>query len=199
MIGGRDLAYAHIPAAAGAEHRPRGQPQDQRVALDRLVAVKQLRLLSDPIAAERFKREAKALACMSDPNVPAIYDVQFDGGQMYILLEFIDGQQLRSFITNNALLDTAKAANNSSHKVMAEEFSAFFSEKDFHELPAWYAHEMRHLVVALLANPACANAEAEAAGPCIGLMLLSVADFTPGILSSSATSCSDRRAYCAAL
>jgi eukaryotic-like serine/threonine-protein kinase len=56
-------------------------------ALDRFVAVKQLRILKDAEAAERFKREAKALARMSHPNIPAIYDVQFSEDQMYILFE----------------------------------------------------------------------------------------------------------------
>lgn len=67
-------------------------------ALDRLVAVKELHLLSDPEARVRFDREAKALARMSHPHVPAIYDIQFNSDQMYILFEFIDGKQLRDLI-----------------------------------------------------------------------------------------------------
>jgi serine/threonine protein kinase len=67
-------------------------------ALDRFVAVKQLRILKDAEAAERFKREAKALARMSHPNIPAIYDVQFSEDQMYILFEFIEGKPLRELI-----------------------------------------------------------------------------------------------------
>ena len=39
--------------------------------LDRLVAVKQLKLL-DEESMERFRREAKALAKMSHPHIPAI-------------------------------------------------------------------------------------------------------------------------------
>jgi len=66
--------------------------------LDRTVAVKQLRLLDDAAARERFVREAKALARMGHPNVPAIYDVQFAEDEMYICFEFIDGQPLRGLI-----------------------------------------------------------------------------------------------------
>src|ERR1700730_3292638 len=67
-------------------------------ALERLVAVKQLRLLANPEARERFKREAKTLARMSHPNIPAIYDVQFNENEMYIFFEFIKGQPLRELI-----------------------------------------------------------------------------------------------------
>lgn len=56
--------------------------------LDRFVAVKQLRMLDNQEARERFKREAKALARMTHPNVPAIYDVQFDEDQMFICFAF---------------------------------------------------------------------------------------------------------------
>ena len=43
--------------------------------LERYVAVKELRMLDDAEMRNRFKREAKALAQISHPNVPAIYDV----------------------------------------------------------------------------------------------------------------------------
>jgi eukaryotic-like serine/threonine-protein kinase len=38
--------------------------------LDRLVAVKQLKILKDTEGRERFRREAKALAKMSHPHIP---------------------------------------------------------------------------------------------------------------------------------
>lgn len=68
--------------------------------LDRTVAVKQLHGLCDDNARERFHREAKALARMSHPNIPAIYDVQFDETKMEIYFEFIDGKTLRDLITD---------------------------------------------------------------------------------------------------
>jgi serine/threonine-protein kinase len=96
-----DERYELIDAAHGAGGF--GKISKRRdLELDRLVAVKQLRLLSDSTAPERFERKARALARMSHPNVPAIYDVQLDGGQMYILFEFIDGEQLRSLISNTS-------------------------------------------------------------------------------------------------
>lgn len=66
--------------------------------LERLVAVKQLRLLENPEARERFLREAKTLARLNHPNIPAIYDIQSDAKQMYIYFAFIEGQSLRDYV-----------------------------------------------------------------------------------------------------
>ncbi len=70
--------------------------------LDRLVAVKQLELglFNDPNLQERFRREAKALAKMSHPNIPAIYDVNFDNAEMLIYFEFIEGTTMRDIVTS---------------------------------------------------------------------------------------------------
>jgi predicted Ser/Thr protein kinase len=72
-------------------------------ALDRLVAVKELRVLNETSARERFEREAKVLARMSHPNVPAIYDVQFSNDHMFILCEFVEGRQLRELISQDTM------------------------------------------------------------------------------------------------
>ena len=71
--------------------------------LDRLVAVKKLHLFNDSGARERFKREAKTLAKMGHPNIPAIFDVHFKDEEMYILFEFVDGKPLRKFIGNHTI------------------------------------------------------------------------------------------------
>lgn len=72
--------------------------------LDRDVAVKAL----DPILKafseaeqERFKREARTLAKMSHPNIPAVYDVEFTVEKFNIYFQFIDGQNLRRIIERN--------------------------------------------------------------------------------------------------
>ena len=67
--------------------------------LERFVAVKNLKLLQDPDAQARFIKEAKTLARMSHPNVPAIYDVEFLEKEMRIYFEFIDGENLRTLVT----------------------------------------------------------------------------------------------------
>jgi serine/threonine protein kinase len=76
--------------------------------LDRVVAVKQLRLLADTDARERFQREAKALARMTHPNIPAIYDVKFAKDRMSIYCEFIEGQSLRAIIEGGTIASPDK-------------------------------------------------------------------------------------------
>jgi serine/threonine protein kinase len=65
--------------------------------LDRLVALKILPLESgkDPAFAERFAREARALARLNHPNIVAVYDFGEASGLFYFLMEFVDGLNLR--------------------------------------------------------------------------------------------------------
>jgi serine/threonine protein kinase/Tol biopolymer transport system component len=65
--------------------------------LDRDVALKFLppELTKDPSARERFIHEAKAASALSHPNVCAIHDIQDHENQMFIVMDFVDGQTLR--------------------------------------------------------------------------------------------------------
>jgi predicted Ser/Thr protein kinase len=66
-------------------------------ALDRLVALKTLppQVASGPRFAERFNREARALARLNHPNIVGIYDFGQVGGLAYFLMEYVDGLNLR--------------------------------------------------------------------------------------------------------
>jgi predicted Ser/Thr protein kinase len=66
-------------------------------ALDRLVALKILpqQAGSDPGFAERFNREARALAKLSHPNIVAVYDFGQTCGLHYFIMEYVDGPNLR--------------------------------------------------------------------------------------------------------
>ncbi|HEY1790521.1 MAG TPA: protein kinase, partial [Verrucomicrobiae bacterium] len=65
--------------------------------LDRLVALKVLppAVGSDPSFAERFTREARALARLNHPNIVAVYDFGTAGALNYLVMEFVDGANLR--------------------------------------------------------------------------------------------------------
>jgi Tol biopolymer transport system component/predicted Ser/Thr protein kinase len=65
--------------------------------LDRDVALKFLppELTKDPIARERFIHEAKAASALSHPNVCAIHEIQDYENQIFIVMDFVDGQTLR--------------------------------------------------------------------------------------------------------
>src|SRR5213592_296557 len=68
--------------------------------LERWVAVKVMhREMSDqPDQIERFRREARAVAQLSHPNVVAVIDAGEDGGYPYIVLEYVEGETLKQRI-----------------------------------------------------------------------------------------------------
>jgi predicted Ser/Thr protein kinase len=73
----------------------------RQVALDRVVALKILppNAGSDPAFAERFAREARALAKLSHPNIVGVYDFGQAGPYYYFIMEFVDGVNLRQMIS----------------------------------------------------------------------------------------------------
>lgn len=66
-------------------------------ALDRLVALKILPpgAADDAGFTERFNREARALARLNHPHIVAVHDFGQAGGQPYLVMEFVDGPNLR--------------------------------------------------------------------------------------------------------
>ncbi|MFL5244545.1 MAG: serine/threonine-protein kinase [Gemmataceae bacterium] len=68
--------------------------------LDRLVALKILPSEpgQDSAFADRFTREARALAKLSHPNIVAVHDFGDAGGQFYLIMEFVDGLNLRQLM-----------------------------------------------------------------------------------------------------
>ncbi len=65
--------------------------------LDRIVALKILppNVNTDPAFAERFSREAKALAKLNHPNIVGVFDFGHVNGLYYFLMEYMDGVNLR--------------------------------------------------------------------------------------------------------
>jgi serine/threonine protein kinase/formylglycine-generating enzyme required for sulfatase activity len=65
--------------------------------LDRYVALKILpqSLAVDPAFAERFSREGCVLARLNHPNIVTVHDFGEAGGFFYLLMEFVDGVNLR--------------------------------------------------------------------------------------------------------
>ena len=68
--------------------------------LDRIVALKILPSATDrdPAFAERFAREARALARLGHPNIVAIYESGQAGGLFYFVMEYVDGLNLRQLL-----------------------------------------------------------------------------------------------------
>jgi hypothetical protein len=77
----------------------------RQIKLDRFVALKILpaQASGDPTFAERFQREARALARLNHPHIVAVHDFGEAGGLFYLLMEFVDGLSLRTLLTGRAL------------------------------------------------------------------------------------------------
>jgi serine/threonine protein kinase len=69
----------------------------KQTSLDRFVALKILpaEAAEDPAFGERFQREALALAQLSHPNIVGVHDFGQAGAYAYLVMEFVDGANLR--------------------------------------------------------------------------------------------------------
>ena len=68
--------------------------------LERDVALKVLhqRFLADGEQVERFRREARAVAQLSHPNIVTVIDRGEQGGRQYIVFEYVDGENLKALV-----------------------------------------------------------------------------------------------------
>jgi eukaryotic-like serine/threonine-protein kinase len=76
------------------------------LTLERTVAIKLLRedFSVDPEFRERFRQEAKAAANLSHPNIVTIYDFGFDEQQIFIVMEYVPGTDLKTILERRGIL-----------------------------------------------------------------------------------------------
>ncbi len=74
-------------------------------SLNRLVALKLLapERVQDAKFAARFEKEAQALAVLNHPNIVTVHDFGQAGGFYYLLMEFVDGVNLRQLLRSRKL------------------------------------------------------------------------------------------------
>ena len=74
--------------------------------LGRRVAIKFLKeeYAEDPLFVERFGREARAAASLDHPNIAQVFDAGQDGGQHYIVMEFLEGEDLGHMLREDGQL-----------------------------------------------------------------------------------------------
>ncbi|MDR3072976.1 MAG: PASTA domain-containing protein [Clostridiales Family XIII bacterium] len=75
--------------------------------LDRLVAIKILRpeFVSDAAFVDNFRRESRAAASLTHPNIVSIFDVGKEGNMYYIVMELVEGRPLSDIIRDYAPMD----------------------------------------------------------------------------------------------
>ena len=79
--------------------------------MDRPVAIKVLREVysTDPKFVTRFQREAKAASALQHPNIVQVYDYGQSDGNYFIVMELIDGTDLRRYLRSRGILPVERA------------------------------------------------------------------------------------------
>ncbi len=84
------------------------------IMLERSVAIKTLRAdLSDTAeqdeTTQRFQREARTMATLQHPNIVAVHDAGWEKNQFYIVMEHIEGQNLKEILATRERLPPDEA------------------------------------------------------------------------------------------
>ena len=81
--------------------------------LNRKVAVKVLRgdLANDEKFVRRFQREALSASSLNHPNIVEMYDVGEDDGNFYIVMEYVDGKNLKQLIKRRTKLSLTEVVD----------------------------------------------------------------------------------------
>jgi serine/threonine-protein kinase len=79
--------------------------------LERRVAIKILHqhYAADPEYLERFRREARAVAKLSHPNIVTVIDRGDDDGRQYIVFEYVEGENLKELVIRSGRLPVQRA------------------------------------------------------------------------------------------
>ncbi|MGE0433999.1 MAG: serine/threonine-protein kinase, partial [Planctomycetota bacterium] len=103
-IGGCEILDRLGEGGMGTVYRAR------HIGLDKIVAIKVLpRNMTDTdVRVERFRREARSAAQIEHPNIVQIHNVGEDGGVNYIIMQYIQGEDLRHRLRREGPLDPAE-------------------------------------------------------------------------------------------
>jgi serine/threonine protein kinase len=84
---------------------------------DQIVAIKVLREIysDDPKFVRRFQKEAEVMYSLHHPNIMQVYDYGQTDGHYFIVMELIDGTDLRRYLRSRGILDAENAVKIASN------------------------------------------------------------------------------------
>ena len=101
---GRSLGHYRIVSLVGAGGMGEVyRAHDSRLGRDVAVKVLSSLAIQNDSARRRFHREAQAVAALSHPNIRSLYDVGEADGRVYAVMEFLDGETLRTRLSRGPL------------------------------------------------------------------------------------------------
>jgi len=85
----------------------------EHLRMSRRVAVKVLppSLADDPLALQRFLREARALGALDHPNIVHAHDFECEGRMPFIVMEHVEGTNLQKLVAEQGPLGVAQATH----------------------------------------------------------------------------------------
>jgi len=83
----------------------------EHVTMERRVAIKLLASDLPQAAMDRFLAEVRAIAALDHPNIVHAYNVDNDGGQYYLVMEFVEGKTLDRIVQDSGPLPWKRAAD----------------------------------------------------------------------------------------
>src|SRR2546426_4784603 len=111
MIGGEVIADRYELEELVGSGRMSSVFKARDRMLDRNVALKILHehYLDDDEYVERFRREARAVAQLSHPNIVTVIDRGEADGRQFIVFEYVDGENLKQLLEREGPLPVAEA------------------------------------------------------------------------------------------